>query len=135
MNARVRQTKIDLITGVSNPIINWFKDIWNSLSCVKINVYNKKGGEYIYYFKNNKGHIKAIFYYDSNDRTFFYDQMCYGMILKTQYDLLDNEVPKITKLLVNDALCMHKVKPCSYQLLACHKIRNSLFAHLKENGQ
>lgn len=111
--AIARQIQIDLITDNSNPIIDYFKDLWSELSVVETHVYHTDGGERIYY-KNVGNLLKQwIFYQNDRDGKFWVNFDNYWEILEVRFNLNYTEAQIITQTLVRIALGNNNVKPCS----------------------
>ena len=107
--ALLRTLQIDLILDNPNPIIEYFNDIWDKLSVIEIDVFHKNGGEFIYYGMHDvvKEHRWVFMRDDANDKflaCFFF----YTDELTEIFDINIEEVPLLTKILVENALNKHK---------------------------
>lgn len=97
--ALIRQIRIDLITGESNHIVDWFNGIWHQIIIVEVNVYHSRGCEFIYYKYIDNKKI-CIFYQDSND-----DFWCNHEQYWKLFPIEDNfTISLITKILIDNAL-------------------------------
>jgi len=96
----IRDIKMDRIMGIENPIDKKFQEIWNGLSILNCDVYNKDGYELIYFNSNREW----IFYQDSKNEHFWCNYERYWSI----FELLNigkyEDIQVITKYMVEDAL-------------------------------
>lgn len=102
INNLIRQIQIDLITNDTNPIVEWFNNLWNKLDVIKTNVYHINCGEIVYYLNGNRK--QYIFYQDDENDRFWCNSDHYWKILINDFNLNYNEIQTVTKLLVENAL-------------------------------
>ena len=95
-----RQIKIDLITGDYNPIIEWFNDLWSKLLIMETNVFNEKGGEFIYHTLDND----FLFYIDIQNGLYYCDLVNYWQHLESRLDHRYDELLTISKTLLEHVL-------------------------------
>ncbi len=99
--AIVRKLQIDLISGTSNPIIQWFETLWNKLSIAKIDVLHRGGGERIYYYMDHNVEM-PVFYSDKG--IFHMDDDNYWMIILMKFNLNYSTIQSISKILIEHHL-------------------------------
>ncbi len=92
----IRQLKIDLITDTPNPLIQKFEEIWDGLTCLKIDVYLNKGVETIYYRENNSK-LEWILYYNENYELFIFNYAAYW---STFNNMLMGDIPLMVRMLL-----------------------------------
>jgi hypothetical protein len=119
----IRQLKIDQITDTPNPTLEWFNELWSSLSVVQTNVYNTIGGEYIYYIKDNYPNDLInkipVFYinYTMNQIHYDYDHYSSHFYTNEPIDYIPSDRLKdLTKLLLSTVLPGNILTPIEYHL-------------------
>ena len=121
----IRQLKIYMISEESNPILEWFNDLWNKLSIVETNVYHKDGGEFIYYYIEDDKK-QWIFFQDNKNDKFYCNYKHYWLILSSNFKLNSIGVQSITKFLVENALNNSVATPCFFNCLPKKSVENAL---------
>lgn len=129
----LRQVKISMITGISNPITEWFDGLWKELYSTEVNVFNQDGGEIIYY-TNSNGQIKVIFYHNTHDGNFLYDEATYNMVMTFKFGLSLSDTRLITKLLVDNVLGITNSKPLSSNIKRHLEVYNIIKSIQNEQG-
>ncbi len=94
----LRDVKIDLITGNSNPVINLFNEITEGLEILNTDVHNDIGVEFIYH-KNSK----CMFYQDYHEYAFWCDYETYWLKME-EIGLHYDDIVEITILLFEKLL-------------------------------
>jgi hypothetical protein len=107
----IRSLTISLITGESNPILDWFIDLWDKLSIVETDVYHENGGEFIYYITENDGTKQFVFYQDNANAKFYCNSKTYWRELTSKFSLIYSEVQQVTKFLIDNAFGNIETKP------------------------
>lgn len=104
VNAIVRKTTIDIITGEPNAIIKWFDQLWAQLIAIRMPVkyLDNQNGEVIYSIGGDKG--KVVFYHDEIRNAIQCDYELYWQVLEFDFNLPHDHIQDITKILFENAL-------------------------------
>ena len=124
-NALTRQISIDLITNDTNPIIEWFNELWSKLYVIETNVYHTNGKEFIY-FINNGNKNQYVFYQDDENERFWCNTNRYWSILENKFRLNYYDTQMVTKILVENALNNSVTSPRIMESLLLIKVENAL---------
>lgn len=113
----VRQIKIDLITGTSNYVINWFDKLWSEIHIIEMDVFHTNGGEFIYY-KKEDGINTAIFFVDMKNNSLWCNSKLYWCCLENMIGHHFYTIRDITEVLIQNSSngkCIYKkARPYNY---------------------
>lgn len=127
INPLVRQLQIDIITGVANPIIEWFNNLWNQLYVTMVKVRRNWGDEFVYYLKEKQSgdDFVGIFYLDALHEKIYCDESKFWIKLEVDFGLAHSDVREVTKILL-----MGKLNVSSS--VECHV--NSMYWFIHQNN-
>lgn len=97
----VRQIQIDLITGEYNPIIVWFKTLWDYLERHEISnmIQGEIVNDVVYYRWNSKNKKESIFYFETNTQLLKCSYKYYWEEFRMKFDMEYGSTQHITKII------------------------------------
>jgi hypothetical protein len=131
-----RSILIDLLLDHPNPIIDWFNSIWNNIQTLETNIFNKDGGEIIYYIITDFGEAEWIFY-QNNDQYFWTSHTNYWHKLNSEFGLRAHfGAHTVTKILVVNVLGHNVAATADYANYAiAAKIEYALSHYINLNNE
>ena len=108
----IRDIKLDLLMGNSNPILDLFNKITYDIQIINCDVYNEDGLEFIYFSENiDTNENEWIFYQDIKNKKFWCNYSNYWSLFENELSLAYEEIQSVTKFLVDEALKKEVVTP------------------------
>ncbi len=101
MKAIARQVQISLITGETNPVVEWVYNWWNTLHSKEIEMYHyaQDGCEFAYYYVNYLDRKRLVFYHSNKKKELICSYHNYWLQLQTKFDIDYESIQIITKIL------------------------------------
>ena len=124
-SSKVRQIKLDSITGTPNEIVEWFNVLLNGLISMEANVYHSNGNEFIYYKQDSSENL-VIFYIDYDSDIFWCASDNYWSVLESLFGLDYHEVRAITNFFTHGILIKSLSTPDEIRLMHHILIENTL---------
>ena len=122
----LRDIKLDLLMGNQNPIVDLFNKITDGIKIINTNVYNNYGLEFIYFVENSQKEDGWIFYQDVKNEEFWCNYSRYWSLFESNFDLEYEEIQRISKFLVEEALKREVSTPRDENECEEHQVEEAL---------
>ena len=122
----VRNIKLDLLMGNQNPIVDLFNKITDGIKIINTNVYCEDGLEFIYFVENSQKETEWIFYQDVKNEEFWCNYSRYWSLFESNFDLEYEEIQRISKFLVEEALKREVSTPFQLVVISLELVEEAL---------